>query len=146
MRAQLPCLPLIQERFWNEIKNELDDGSGKKYYPEFEMTMFMQTWGSTALGFGGIGGQAMTNAYTTVVREEYSGWVGVFFGESLAYKINNPNQKFYEDMKDGNMQPTYKASVYRRSDREKADDLHVNVEEEVKKYKKTLKFMDKIIP
>lgn len=30
MRAELPCLPLIQERFWNEIKNELDNGSSKK--------------------------------------------------------------------------------------------------------------------
>ena len=119
MRTELPCLPLIQERFWNEIKNELDDGSSKKYYPEFEMTMFMQTWGSTALGFGGIGGQAMTSAYTTIVSEVYSGWVGVFFGESLAYKINNPNQKFYEDVRDNNMQPTYKASVYKREENDR---------------------------
>lgn len=118
MRTELPCLPLIQERFWNAIKDEMDEKE-KKYYPEFEMTMFMQTWGSTALGFGGIGGQAITSAYTTIVSEVYSGWVGVFFGESLAYKINNPNQKFYEDIRDNNMQPTYKASVYRREENDR---------------------------
>lgn len=67
------------------------------------MVMFKQTWGSIALGFGGIGGQAITSAYTTVVMDTYTGWAGVFFGEGLAYKIKNPNQKFYEDIRNGNM-------------------------------------------
>lgn len=31
--------------------------------------MFPQAWGSTSLGFGGIGGQAMTSAYTTVITD-----------------------------------------------------------------------------
>ena len=43
MRTELPCLPLIQERFWHVIKDELRDEE-KKYYPEFEMNMFLQTW------------------------------------------------------------------------------------------------------
>lgn len=73
MRTELPCLPLIQERFWNAIKDELDERE-KKYYPELEMDMFLQTWGDTSLGFGGIGGQTMTSAYTAVVRDIYSGW------------------------------------------------------------------------
>lgn len=42
MRTDLPCLPLIQERFWNAIKDELDENE-KKYYPDFEMMMFKQT-------------------------------------------------------------------------------------------------------
>lgn len=116
MRTDLPCLPLIQERFWNAIKDELSEEE-KKYYPEFEMMMFKQTWGSTALGFGGIGGQAMTSAYTTVVMDMYTGWVGVFFGEKLAYKINNPNQKFYEDMRNGQMVEVFKSGIYRRKER-----------------------------
>ena len=33
---------------------------------DFELHTFEQTWGSTALGFGGIGGQAMTTARTYV--------------------------------------------------------------------------------
>ena len=113
MRTSLPCLPLIQERFWNAIKDELSDND-KKYCPEFEFTMFLQTWGSTALGFSGIGGQAITSAYTTVVRDIYSGWAGVFFGESLAYKIFNPNQKFFEDMCNMQMVEVARHYIYKR--------------------------------
>lgn len=32
------------------------------------VAMFPQTWPSTALGFGGVGGRAVTDAYTTVVE------------------------------------------------------------------------------
>lgn len=112
MRTDLPCLPLIQERFWNAIKDELSEEQ-KKYYPEFEMTMFLQTWGDTSLGFGGIGGQAITSAYTTVVRDIYSGWCGVFFGERLAYKIKDPNEKFNEDVRNWNMRPVYEKVIYK---------------------------------
>ena len=112
MRTELPCLPLIQERFWNEIKDDLTKGD-KKYFPEFEMTMFLQTWGSTALGFSNIGGQTITNAYTTVVREIYSNWCGVFFGDGLAYKIKNPNQKFNEDVYNHDMRPAYEKVIYK---------------------------------
>ncbi len=50
------------------------------------MAMFPQTWGSTALGFGGIGGAAMTPAYTVVVhgpRFERA----VYFNGSFAYMV-----------------------------------------------------------
>ena len=113
MRIELPCLPLIQERFWNAIKDNLTK-EGKKYYPEFEMTMFLQTWGSTALGFSGIGGQAMTSAYTTVVREIYSNWRGVIFGGRLAYKNEDPNQTFNEDVCKFQMKPASEKGVYLR--------------------------------
>ena len=116
MRTDLPCLTLIQERFWNAIKDELDE-KDKKYFPEFEMTMFLQTWGDTSLGFGGIGGQMMTSAYTTVVRDIYSGWCGVFFGEKLAYKIKDPNQTFNEDICKFQMKPVYAKGAYVRKDR-----------------------------
>lgn len=62
-----------------------------------DIYVFPQTWGSTALGFGGIGGQAMTSAYTVVV-------VGpgrdacVYFGSRLAYHIEHPNREFMEDL------------------------------------------------
>lgn len=118
MRTDLPCLPLIQERFWNAIKDELSEEE-KKYYPEFEMMMFKQTWGSTALGFGGIGGQAMTSAYTTVVIDVYTGWCGVFFGERLAYAIKNPNQKFYEDVHNRQMVDVSKRRIYYRNEEER---------------------------
>ena len=60
------------------------------------VTMFPQTWGSTALGFGGIGGQAMTPAYTVIVQDGV-GPAAVYFGGRLAYVIKRPNAKFYDD-------------------------------------------------
>lgn len=68
IRTELPCLPLIQERFWNEVKDK-EEYTKVKYLQEFEFYMFPQAWGSTSLGFGGIGGQAMTSAYTTVITD-----------------------------------------------------------------------------
>lgn len=58
---------------------------------------FKQTWGSTALGFGGVGGSAMTDAYTTVLRRGNT-WF-VFFDGRFAYKVNIDDKTFYEDMK-----------------------------------------------
>jgi hypothetical protein len=53
---------------------------------DVEVIMFPQTWGSTALGYGGMGGAAVTSAYTVVVHDldVYC----VYFGEGeCAYKI-----------------------------------------------------------
>ena len=110
---ELPCLPLIMERHFNEVRSISEEYK----YPEIEMYMFPQTWGSTSLGFGGIGGQAMTTAYTVVVNDYNDGYCSVFFGDQLAYLIKNPNQLFYEDMKKCSMKPVYKAGAYRRDDK-----------------------------
>lgn len=111
MRADLPNLELIQERFYNHIKPEL---SALKYYPEFELTVFLQAWGSTALGFGGVGGQAMTSAYTTVIWEKNIGIYGVFFGEKLGYVIENPNMVFLDDLVYHRMKECSQSGMYRR--------------------------------
>ena len=60
--------------------------------------MFPQTWGSTALGFGGIGGAAMTTAYTIVIRSELTGQYCVYFSGGLAYRIERPTKEFFEDI------------------------------------------------
>jgi hypothetical protein len=49
--------------------------------------MFAQTWGSTALGFGGIGGAAMTPAYTVIIHGP-DGHLAVYFGTRLAYVVD----------------------------------------------------------
>lgn len=61
------------------------------------VVMFEQTWGSTALGFGGIGGQAITNAYTVIV-EGPQGDACVYFAGQMAYHIERPNAQFREDI------------------------------------------------
>ncbi len=55
---------------------------------EIQVTaMFPQMWGSTALGFGGIGGAAMTPAYTVVVTGP-SNQVAVYWAGQHAYTID----------------------------------------------------------
>lgn len=66
-----------------------------------DIIIFKQTWGSTALGFGGVGGTAMTNAYTTILRRGNI-WF-VFFGGKFAYKVSIDDEVFYKDMKDRNI-------------------------------------------
>jgi hypothetical protein len=55
---------------------------------EVKVRMWPQTWGSTALGYGGMGGAAVSDAYTVVVT--FRGTHCVYFGDSgqLAYTVN----------------------------------------------------------
>lgn len=74
-----------------DIKKVLDDVD-QRVGPGYEgrhwtWFAFPQTWGSTALGFGGIGGAAMTTAQTYVVLA--NGSVFVYFGSRFAYEIKN---------------------------------------------------------
>lgn len=57
---------------------------------------FPQTWGSTALGFGGIAGAALTTAYTTVIIDPYKNGA-VFFNGKYAYTIIGYNESFEKD-------------------------------------------------
>jgi hypothetical protein len=68
------------------------------FYDLTVYSMFPQTWSSTALGFGGIGGQAFTSAYVCVIESNLVGGYAVYFGGRLAYVIERPNEKFMEDI------------------------------------------------
>jgi hypothetical protein len=59
-------------------------------------SMFPQTWSSTALGFGGIGGQAISSAYVCIIESNLVGGYAVYFGGRLAYVIDRPNEIFIE--------------------------------------------------
>lgn len=56
---------------------------------------FPQSWSSTSLGFGGIGGQAITSAQTVVVQGPQFDCC-VYFGKRLAYHIPRPSDHFWE--------------------------------------------------
>lgn len=58
--------------------------------------VFQQLWASTALGFGGVGGAAMTSANTVIVTGPM-GEKAVYFGGGFAYLIERPNKTFLED-------------------------------------------------
>ena len=73
----------------------------KTRHTEYNLTvkaMFPQVWSSTALGFGGIGGAAITTAYTTVVESDIDASCCVYFGGQFAYRIERPNEQFFEDL------------------------------------------------
>ena len=85
----------------------------EKYPPEYDVVVFPQTWGSTALGFDSeFGGQAMTKAYTTVVHEITTGTFVVFFGDRPAYKVCDINDVFKKDFEERTMKSVSEAIKY----------------------------------
>lgn len=70
---------------------------------DFEVyAMFTQTWGSTALGHGGIGGAAMTTAYTTVLECAELNELLVYFGSTFCYKVDRRGSNFGKFVEDCN--------------------------------------------
>lgn len=63
----------------------------------YDVFVFTQTWGSTALGFSGIGGAAMTTAWTHVVLTS-DGKYHIFFDGRYAYSVENPTEEFKHDL------------------------------------------------
>lgn len=55
------------------------------------IAMFPESWGSTALGFGGMGGAAITDAYTVVIRGPEGHHV-VYWAGRFAYLIEHQHQ------------------------------------------------------
>ena len=60
---------------------------------------FDQTWGSTSLGHGGMGGAAVTTAYTVILYCMSTQEFLVYFGGSYCYTIKGRNEAFLEDCK-----------------------------------------------
>ena len=80
MNLELVCLPVIKERFMNFLHDigHLDDNGHNISCNGFRCNVFPQVWGSTTLGFGGIDGSAMTEAYTVVCNIAGTDIYGVF--------------------------------------------------------------------
>lgn len=69
---------------------------------DLNVDVFPQTWSNTATGFdepNTVSGQAITDAYTTVVHERITDTYVVFFNNKPCYKVNNPNECFMNDLK-----------------------------------------------
>ena len=72
--------------------------AGDNNYNEGELYDFDQTWGSTALGFGGVGGSAMTTERTYVFIPEGREKAFVYFGDQFAYMCDT-SVTFWRDLK-----------------------------------------------
>lgn len=100
----------VKVDFLNKTGHELRDTEISYYVTLYS---FPQTWGSTALGFTGIGGQMITQAQTTVIMVSTTHKYGaVFFGGKFAYSVKNVNEAFIKDVSQFRMEPVYKASKY----------------------------------
>lgn len=93
---------VYEDRDWaHYYKTKEDKRVTKRRRPtdyDCNVVMFPQEWSSTALGFGGIGGQALTSAYVCIVECQMTNEYAVYFGGRHAYTIKDPNQKFNEDI------------------------------------------------
>lgn len=96
---------VYRDRDWEHYRKTREDRYISKTRPHTEYdievyAMFIQTWGSTALGFGGLGGQAITDAYTIVLKSTAGLGYSVYFNGRFAYYIARPNQQFFKDIGD----------------------------------------------
>lgn len=103
MRHKPGYYDMVREKGAEAAKALTEEYTTRPDESELEViSMFAQTWGSTALGFGGIGGAAMTPAYTTIIANG-AGAHCVYFGGGFAYRIDDPNAQFFKDMQDHDM-------------------------------------------
>lgn len=95
------------------IPFERRDGSKGERRPhedDIDVHMFPQTWGSTALGFGGIGGAAMTTGDVVVVFSGTS--ASVYFAGQHAYSLKRFNSQFLDDVRAQNLSDAGRHSKY----------------------------------
>ena len=121
-----PNLELIEYITENTANELFKDVLIMSTYHKFKMYVFPQTWSSTALGFDGCGGQAITEAYTTVVEmtsyKIESGGIfykeledkvyAVFFDGRIAYMCLNPDSEFFRDCDNMHMESQKGAKYY----------------------------------
>lgn len=96
------------DRDWEHYRKTKEDrrvvkSSRHSEYNIAILAMFSQTWSSTALGFGGMGGQAITSAYVIVLKSNQGAGYCVYFGGRFAYRIEEPNAHFYRDIREHQM-------------------------------------------
>ena len=83
---------------------------------DFELYTFNQMWGSTTLGFSGVGGQTMTNARTYVfVPVTCHQKCFVYFAGRFAYQADYCSN-LTEDIRSQNMAPVCHAGKYRKGE------------------------------
>lgn len=75
------------------------NGTGIDWPPKFgyqniQVYSFPQMWSNTACGFGGIAGQAFTEAQTTVIYAKNRKWALVFHDDRFAYIVDSPTNEF----------------------------------------------------
>lgn len=99
-----------------DILSRIDYSKENKHFrvsvDDFAMNIFEQTWGSTALGFDGIGGQAMTTANTYVfIPVTCHQNCFVYFDGRFAYQVPW-SVSFMTDVKNHSMKSVNQSRLY----------------------------------
>lgn len=88
--------------------------NSRPHIDDFELHTFTQIWGSTTLGFSGIGGQAMTEARTYVfIPVSCNQKCFIYFGNRFAYEADYCDA-LKEDIGNHQMEPVIKAGKYKK--------------------------------
>jgi hypothetical protein len=108
-----------QDRDWEHYRNTKEDKRITKHSRHrpsdcIVYAMFAQSWSSTALGFGGLGGQAITTAYTVIIESEHGMGYCVYFGGRFAYRIERPSDHFYNDIHTHRMAQVSESKKYEK--------------------------------
>jgi hypothetical protein len=87
--------------FWDKLYGNdwIKINAGYEQWVSPHVHIIHQTWGSTACGWGGMGGAAMTNSYTIVIENKSAGFIAVYWDGRLAYiaEIDEKLQKHQLD-------------------------------------------------
>jgi hypothetical protein len=84
--AQRETLNVYYDRMlqFSKDKKWMDQES-LRAWNKINLHVVLQMWGSTACGWGGMGGAAMTNSYTTVIESIEGNAIFVYYNGKLAY-------------------------------------------------------------
>ena len=105
-------LLLIEQNFLYNMDYKKEEKNFRIRLDDFEIVIFEQMWGSTALGFDGCGGQAMTKANTYVfIPVTCHQDCFVYFGARLAYHVPY-SEVFMEDVRNHRMASRSAAGKY----------------------------------
>lgn len=98
-----------------DLPYRFDYSTERPTIDSFKLHTFTQMWGSTALGFGGFGGQAMTEARTYVfVPIAGNQKCFVYFGSQFAYKADWC-EELREDIDNQCVESVNRAGKYRKN-------------------------------
>lgn len=105
-------LLMIEKDLLYRMDYSKEDKHFRVGFDDFDMCIFEQTWGSTALGFGGIGGQAMTtvNTYVFIPVTCHQNCF-VYFDGRFAYQVPC-SESFMEDVRNHSMKSVNKSRLY----------------------------------
>lgn len=89
----------MKENALDRVTEKYPENSYKNYMDQIEHYSFPQTWPSTSLGFGGVGGQALTTAQTDVFVFNDAKLAVIYWAGRFAYTVDfDIRPEFWDEM------------------------------------------------